>query len=338
VYKRQALVWSGTAWTPSTVTGGSSGSSTSTVTSTVTNTISSTTTTYPTFSAYPSSSVQQTITSGSQQKVLFQNEEFDVGNSFSSSKFQPTVAGYYQLNSVVRISGTMGTGESMLVIWKNGAEYKRGWNQSGTEVGANFFALQVSAVVYANGTTDYFEIYIQQGSGGNRDITVAHSPGIGNITWFNGIYVPTQLITAITSTATVTSTVTSTAGSGGNATITVLDPFRQQFDNRMQVFQLKNNGLPIVYGLDWRDNKDMMVEISGRTYDPYVDKSTVGPWLVDMTAQPAYTYRVSTSGHLVLFRAPQRNESAHVRINTVSSQRQTKSRYPFTPNTIAFGD
>jgi hypothetical protein len=144
----------------------------------------------PAFSAYPSSSVTQTILSnGTQQKILFQNEEFDTDNNFASSRFTPTVAGYYQLNAVARISGTLGTGESMLVIWKNGAEYKRGSNASGTELGASFFAMQVSALVYANGTGDYFEVYIQQSSGGSRDITVAHSPGFGNITWFNGCMV-----------------------------------------------------------------------------------------------------------------------------------------------------
>ena len=152
----------------------------------LTSTLSSYTTKGPAFSAYPSSSVTQTITSGSQQKILFQNEEFDTNNNFASSRFTPNVAGYYQLNAVARISGTLGTGESMLVIWKNGSEYKRGSNASGTELGASFFAMQVSALVYANGTGDFFEVYIQQTSGGSRDITVAHSPGFGNITWFNG--------------------------------------------------------------------------------------------------------------------------------------------------------
>jgi hypothetical protein len=152
----------------------------------LTSTLGSYTTKGPAFSAYPSSSVTQTITSGSQQKMLFQNEEFDTDNCFASSKFTPTVAGYYQLSATARISGSMGTGESMLVIWKNGSEYKRGWNASGTEVGANFLAMQVSSLVYANGTTDYFEIYIQQGSGGSRDITVAHGSQGGNISWFNG--------------------------------------------------------------------------------------------------------------------------------------------------------
>lgn len=139
----------------------------------------------PAFSAYPNSSIQQTITSGSQQKVLFQLEEYDTNNNFASSRFTPTVAGYYQLNATVRMSGSMGTGESMLVIWKNGSEYKRGWNASGTEVGASFFAMGVSTLAYANGAGDYFEVYVQQGSGSSRDVTVAG----GNITWFNGAMV-----------------------------------------------------------------------------------------------------------------------------------------------------
>jgi hypothetical protein len=334
----QSLVWSGSAWIPSTASAVSSGSSTSTVTSTVTPTISSTTTTYPTFSAYPNSSVTQTIPTGlTQTKVLFQNEEWDNNGNFANSRFTPTVAGYYQLNAVVRIDGPMGTSETMIVLWKNGSEYHRGWNnQNSTDPGTAWFSMQVSALVYANGTTDYFEVAVQHGYGASRTVTVAGNTGFGNITWFNGIYVPTQLITAVTSTATVTSTITTT-GSISNV-VTVLDPIRHQFDNLTQVFTLKNNQTTISYGVDYRDNKDFLVEISGRTYDPYVDKKDLGPWIVDMTAQPAYTYRVTTSGHLVLFRAPQRNESAHVRINTVSSQRQTKSRYPFTPNTIAFGD
>jgi hypothetical protein len=69
------------------------------------------------------------------------------------------------------MSGTSGTGEYMIVIWKNGGECARGHNGSGTEIGSNFFSLQVSDIVYANGTGDYFEIAIQQGSGSGRDTT-----------------------------------------------------------------------------------------------------------------------------------------------------------------------
>jgi hypothetical protein len=136
----------------------------------------------PAFSAYANSSTQ-TITNGSQQKVLFQTEEFDTNSNFASSTFTPTVAGYYQLNAEVRLDGASGTGEMMIVIWKNGAEYKRGTNQQGTQIATNFWAMQVSSVVYANGTGDYFEIYIQQGSGGSVTVTAVNVP---YITWFNG--------------------------------------------------------------------------------------------------------------------------------------------------------
>jgi len=136
----------------------------------------------PAFSAYANATLQ-TITSGSQQKVLFQVEEFDTNNNYGSSRFTPTVAGYYQLNAEVRLDGASGTGEMMIVIWKNGAEYKRGTNQQGANVAANFWAMQISSLVYANGTGDYFEIYVQQGLGSNLTVTAVNSPAI---TWFNG--------------------------------------------------------------------------------------------------------------------------------------------------------
>jgi hypothetical protein len=135
----------------------------------------------PVFSAYANATTQ-TITTDTQTKILFQTEEFDTNNCYANSQFTPNVEGYYQLNSSVRIEGTTGTGEMMIVIWKNGSEYKRGTNQSGTQIASNFWAMQVSSLVYANGTTDYFEIYVQQTSGSSRTVTVAG----GNITYFNG--------------------------------------------------------------------------------------------------------------------------------------------------------
>jgi hypothetical protein len=140
----------------------------------------------PAFSAYPNSSVTQTITTGiTQQKVLFQLEEYDTNNNFASSRFTPTVAGYYQLNATVRLDGGAGTGENMIVIWKNGAEHKRGWNSSGVQFASSLFSMSVSTVVYANGTTDYFEVYVQHGNAGSLTVTVAGQ----NITYFNGCMV-----------------------------------------------------------------------------------------------------------------------------------------------------
>jgi hypothetical protein len=137
----------------------------------------------PAFRAFIASG-QTILSNGAQQKVTFGSETFDTNANFDSSRFTPTVEGYYQLNSTVRLGGTSGTGEYMITIWKNGSEYARGNNGSGTEIGSNFYSLQVSDIVYANGTTDYFEIYIQQGSGGNRDTTAGT-----NISYFSGVMV-----------------------------------------------------------------------------------------------------------------------------------------------------
>jgi hypothetical protein len=139
----------------------------------------------PAFSAYADATLQ-TITSGSQQKVLFQVEDFDTDGCFASSRFTPNVEGYYQLNAEVRLDGSSGTGEIMIVLYKNTSEHKRGTNQQGTSIATNFFAMQVSALVYANGTTDYFEIKVQQTSGSSMTVTAVNNPAI---TWFNGAMV-----------------------------------------------------------------------------------------------------------------------------------------------------
>jgi hypothetical protein len=134
----------------------------------------------PAFRANPETA--QTITSGSLQKVTFGAESFDTNSNFSSSRFTPTVAGYYQLNSTVRLDGgSTGTGECMIVIYKNGSEFSRGWNSQGTQFATDWWSMSVSDIAYANGSTDYFEIYIQQGSGSNRTTTA-----YANISHFSG--------------------------------------------------------------------------------------------------------------------------------------------------------
>ena len=135
----------------------------------------------PAFSAYPATS-QTLSSSGTQSKILFGTEEFDTASCFSSSRFTPNVAGYYQINSTVRFDGGgPGTGECMIVIWKNGSEAKRGWNSGGTSFANDFFSMSVSGLIYLNGSTDYVEIYAQQVSGGNRTTTA-----YANISFFQG--------------------------------------------------------------------------------------------------------------------------------------------------------
>ena len=126
----------------------------------------------PAFSAYPTSPAQS-IATNMNTRVNLGNEEYDIGGCYDApnSKFLPNVEGYYQLNATVRIDGSSGTGERMIVIYKNGAEYKRGTNEMGTEAGATFYTLSVSCQAYANGSSDFFEVYVYQNSSGSRTVS-----------------------------------------------------------------------------------------------------------------------------------------------------------------------
>jgi len=108
----------------------------------------------PTFSAYASSS--QNITANTLTLVTLGAELFDTNNNFASSRFTPTVAGYYQINGIVR-----GTGTTMTLlqasIYKNGSAY----NNIQINTNAPSFNTQacISEVIYLNGSTDYVELY-----------------------------------------------------------------------------------------------------------------------------------------------------------------------------------
>jgi hypothetical protein len=130
----------------------------------------------PAFSAYASSGVS--VPNATYTKVLFQVENFDTNNNFASSRFTPTVAGYYQINSGVAI--IIAGGVSIIALFKNGAALHAG-NQSinsssGTQV-------TVSALVYMNGTTDYLEVFFYQGSGGTG---TTYTDNNNSYSYFNG--------------------------------------------------------------------------------------------------------------------------------------------------------
>jgi hypothetical protein len=108
----------------------------------------------PAFSAYLSSN--QSVTGGVYTKITLDTEEFDTNNNFASSRFTPTVAGYYQINGCIA-PGTSSITACVAKIYKNGSSYKAGSAVGGTSL--TFFGGSVSAVVYLNGSTDYVELY-----------------------------------------------------------------------------------------------------------------------------------------------------------------------------------
>jgi hypothetical protein len=112
----------------------------------------------PAFYAY--SNAGQSVGSGVTAKVAFQAELFDTNNNFDSTtnyRFTPTVAGYYQLNAGVNFGIT---GRCVIYLYKNGSQFIQF-----VDVNTVVFELSGSNLVYANGTTDYFEIYVYLGTG-----------------------------------------------------------------------------------------------------------------------------------------------------------------------------
>jgi hypothetical protein len=123
----------------------------------------------PAFSAYAGSATS--LSGGAFTKVLFDTEEFDTNSNFASSRFTPTVAGYYQINGAVSVA----TGAQLVVsIYKNGAEFKRGSNIRASSDGS-----VSSSIIYCNGSTDYVEIYCFATS-------TINTSSSASLVWFNG--------------------------------------------------------------------------------------------------------------------------------------------------------
>ena len=130
----------------------------------------------PAFSAYNGSA--QTFSNATFTKATFPTEEFDTNSNFASSTFTPTVAGYYQLSAGVGITATAPT-NGILVLYKNGSAYKR-FTSINLSASLNNITPTGSITVYANGTTDYFEIYMYMAG------TSPSTFGGQDLAWFTG--------------------------------------------------------------------------------------------------------------------------------------------------------
>ena len=109
----------------------------------------------PAFSASKQSATQA-ISATTWTKITFDTEEFDTANCFASSRFTPTVAGYYQFTQNMEAASAV-TGTTVTMFYKNGVYYTRGNQSQTTGTGP---VINSSALMYLNGTTDYAEIYI----------------------------------------------------------------------------------------------------------------------------------------------------------------------------------
>ena len=127
-------------------------------------------------------SAGQSISNAVDNVILFQTKETDTTNAFntSTSKFQPTVAGYYLLTAHVGYSANA-TGERWAKIAVGGAIKA----SSGVfNTGSGWVVPSVSVVAYMNGTTDYAQVFGWQNSGGNLN-----SLNLQGYCGFSGVFV-----------------------------------------------------------------------------------------------------------------------------------------------------
>ena len=105
-------------------------------------------------------------------KVVWDNNEtWDEGACFdvTNNRFQPSVAGYYQVNTTLEMSyGSGGPSYWKAAFYKNGSEY----GIDAIEVG-DVVSIAFSEMVYMNGSTDYVEVFVYPNGGG----TVGVYPG-----------------------------------------------------------------------------------------------------------------------------------------------------------------
>jgi hypothetical protein len=112
----------------------------------------------PAFSYYQSSA--QTIGSiNTFTKVTFTSNDFDTTSGmFASSRFTPTIAGYYQVSGGIGVGATLCT--VAISIFKNGSAFKYLQTTSPALVSGAYG----SALIYLDGSTDYIEIYASIGT------------------------------------------------------------------------------------------------------------------------------------------------------------------------------
>lgn len=132
----------------------------------------------PAFAAARITSVQ-TISTGVETKVEFntdtETEDFDTTSDYdpvTNFRFTPSESGIYFLTSTIRWVSFVDAGVGRISIFKNGSVIRRG---ELIPPGGTSFGCHVSALVEANGTTDFFEVFVIQSTGSDKDVNIGFS-------------------------------------------------------------------------------------------------------------------------------------------------------------------
>lgn len=118
----------------------------------------------------------QSVSNATDTKMSLDGEDFDpdaVYDNATNFRFQPNIAGYYHLDFGVLTSDAIAAGQAIVAkLFKNGADHRA---QQATSAGTNAAGISRSALVVANGTTDFFELYGWHNSGSSRTFSNGQS-------------------------------------------------------------------------------------------------------------------------------------------------------------------
>jgi len=133
----------------------------------------------PAFSAYRATS-DQSFTQNAWTKVQLNAENFDTANCFDSTtnyRFTPNVAGYYQFTANMSLGGAAFY-NFYVQIYKNGAGVGQYMNINASSGNFTTFGTTVSTLMSANGSTDYFEVFVYSNSSSPIVNAGANGPSI----------------------------------------------------------------------------------------------------------------------------------------------------------------
>jgi len=145
-------------------------------------------TTKPIFRAYKTGT--QLFPNGTNTKVTFGVESFDVGSNYSTSnsRFTAPVAGYYQFDVNVRFTITS-PGRCDILLAKNGGFDVSFPSGGQNQTGSNDGGMGVHGVMYL-AANDYVEVYANQNSGSDSSLSSSSNiSNTGGITNFSGFLI-----------------------------------------------------------------------------------------------------------------------------------------------------
>ncbi len=135
---------------------------------------------------WPSFDVQKTSDqidiSRTSVKIEWDVKNFDTNDDFTTTtnRFNPQVEGKYLLSSGIVSTVSGATVRGGIELWKNGSLYRQ--DQKTVDQGRHAF--QITTVVDANGSTDYFEMFIfLSNASGSIDVKATTT---GVMTYFSG--------------------------------------------------------------------------------------------------------------------------------------------------------